>query len=907
MIELTAKRFPSMKPTPLHNAAYFDQTYRRWRTDPSSVSADWRFFFEGFELGVSGSDPRQSLKQAKVHALMARYREIGHLLACMDPLHECPISHPLLELQAFGLDAADMDAVFLTGRDGGQETASLKQIITGMREAYCRSVGVEYTHLQDPDERAWLERRLEGPDSHWAPSREGRRRILEKLIQASRFELFLSKKYVAVTRFSLEGAEVLIGVLDALADRAAEAGGRELVLGMAHRGRLNVQAHFLEKPYADIFAEFEHCYDPDILVGSGDVKYHAGYLNDVVSAGGKPLRIVLLNNPSHLEAVSPVVEGLARGRQDIFTDQGPGAVWPLLIHGDAAFAGQGVVAETLNMSQLEGYRTGGTLHIVINNQIGFTTLPQDARSTRYATDIAKMLMVPIFHVHGEDPDAALRVAHLAADYRAAFAKDVVIDLICYRRWGHNEGDEPYFTQPLMVERIRSRPSLDHIYAQRLVAAGIVDTGWVEETTEKTDRQLTTAFDEIHGSVCAFPQSRFFENWQPFHGRLDHDPPAAGPEAELLRQAARGLSTIPSSVALNPKIKNILARRLAAVETGSGIDWANAEALAFASLLMQQVPIRLSGQDVARGTFSQRHSTVVDTHSGTAFCPLNHLDHAQARFDVFNSLLSEAAVLGFEYGYALARPEALVIWEAQFGDFANNAQAVIDLFIASGEAKWQRLNHLVLLLPHGAEGMGPEHTSARPERFLQLCAGNNMAVCQPTTPAQYFHLLRGQVVGAMRKPLVILTPKSLLRHPAAVSALADLADGGFTPVIDDAKAFAKAGRVLACSGKIYYELAQRRQDLKVRNTAIVRLERLYPFPDQHLGRLARRFGPKARWLWVQDEPQNMGAWEFVRPRIEAVVDRPLTYVGREASPTPATGFPAIFKRQQAAIMAEALGI
>jgi len=888
------------------NADLIDSQYRQWQDDPATVSRDWRFFFEGFVLGGSGSHPGAADALARVEALRARYRQIGHLLACMDPLAQCPLSHPLLDIEAFGLGPEDLEKVFAVNSGQGRQPASLARIVADLRRVYCGSVGVEYMHLQDPDERAWLRQRLEGEQGRAQPAEKTRRRLLEKLIQAEAFEQFLNKKYVAVTRFSLEGGEALISALDALLDRAALAGCREIVLGMAHRGRLNVLAHILEKPYADILAEFEHCYDPDALVGAGDVKYHNGYLADVAGAGGASLRVVLLNNPSHLEAVNPVAEGLARGRQDLAADSARRQVWPVIIHGDAAFAGEGVVAETLNMSQLEGYRTGGTVHIVINNQIGYTTLPADARSTRYATDVARMLMVPIFHVHGEDPEAAVRVARLAADYRAAFAKDVVIDLICYRRWGHNEGDEPYFTQPLMVERIRSRPPVGRIVADRFIAAGLVNEAWVTKARQTVNDLLQAAFDEVHDSQCAFPQSRFFENWNGFHGRWREAPAATGVKAGDLREAARRLNRFPDTFALNPKLKGVLDKRLAAAESGAGIDWANAEALAFATLLIQQVPVRLSGQDVARGTFSQRHAVAFDMTDGQGYCPLNHLEKGQARFDVCNSPLNEYGVLGFEYGYCLARPEALVLWEAQFGDFANNAQAIIDLFIASGETKWQRLNHIVLLLPHGAEGLGPEHTSARPERFLQLCAGDNMAVCQPTTPAQYFHLLRRQVVGTLRKPLVVLTPKSLLRHPQAVSRLAELATGGFTPVLDDAKSFARAGRVLVCSGKIYYELAQRRAALKVNHTAIVRVEQLHPFPDKAIGALVKRFGTKAQWFWVQDEPQNMGAWDFVRPRLEAISGRPLVYIGRPASSSPATGFPALFKRQQEAIVAEAVG-
>jgi 2-oxoglutarate dehydrogenase E1 component len=892
------------------NADFIDSQYRLWKQEPSSVSSDWQSFFQGFDMArgtaAPSAAPEQALAQTRVEKLKRRYRDLGHLLACMDPLAACPTEHPLLSLDAFGLSLDDLGQEFYSRRFAGGGKAPLKEIIAALRETYCRSIGVEYMHLQDPDERRWLQDRMEQTRNRPDIDAPGRRRILEKLTQAHLFEQFLNKKFVAVTRFSLEGADGAIPLLDTLVSRVAGSGVREIVLGMAHRGRLNVQAHILDKPYSDIFGEFESCYDPGQLVGSGDVKYHNGYLTDQTTPAGDPIRIYLVSNPSHLEAVDPVAQGLARARQDRMGSGAQGQVMPLLIHGDAAFAGQGVVAEILNMSQLAGYRSGGTVHLIINNQIGYTTLPEDARSTRYATDVAKMVMAPIFHVHGENPEALVHVARLAADYRMAFGKDVVIDLVCYRRYGHNEGDEPYFTQPLMVERIRQRPALAKLYADRLIEDKVVTEAEVSAMGEAVNQRLQEDFDAIHGSACPFPESKYFENWDGYHGRHSHDPVDTGVAEETLRDLSARLHRVPDGFSINRKLKGLLQRRQDAVDRGNGLDWANAEALAFASLVTEGSPIRLSGQDSGRGTFSHRHSVWLDVKTGAEHVPLNHLDRSQAPYEVFNSLLAEYGVLGFEYGYALARPESLVMWEAQFGDFANNAQTVFDLFIASGQSKWQRLNGLVMLLPHGWEGLGPEHSSARMERYLQLCAENNLQVANPTTPAQYFHLLRRQVRQRLRLPLVVMTPKSLLRHPLAVSAMGDLANGHYETVLDDPDTAGNVKRVLICSGKIYYELLQRKQQLKARNTAIIRIEQYYPFPEERLKKVISAYKKAETWCWVQEEPENMGAWWFIRPRLEKALGKPVAYVGRKPASSPATGFPKIYRAQQAAITDEAVG-
>ena len=674
----------------------------------------------------------------------------------------------------------------------------------------------------------------------------------------------------------------------------------------AHRGRLNVQTHILKKSYEEIFSEFESCYDPGNTFGAGDVKYHNGYLADIKTHQDASLRVFLVNNPSHLESVDPVVQGFVRARQNILEDSSRNAVLPLLIHGDAAFSGQGIVAETLNMSQLSGYKTGGTIHLVINNQIGYTTLPENARSTRYATDVAKMLMVPIFHVHGENPEAAVHVVRLAAEYRKTFNKDVVIDVICYRRYGHNEGDEPYFTQPLMYERIRGRRPLNEVYAQELVEQGLAKLENLDVLEENINKDLEEAFEAVRASVCVFPQSRFYENWKNFHGNYSHDPLKTGVSLKKLTALARKLNTVPSDFSLNTKLIRLLENRLKRVEKKENIDWANAEALAFGSLLTEGIPIRLSGQDSGRGTFSQRHSVLIDTQTGEEYTPLNALGKRQAPFSVYDSMLSEVGIMGFEYGFSMAQPLGLVIWEAQFGDFANNAQSIIDLYIASGESKWQRLSGLVLLLPHGWEGLGPEHSSARLERFLQLCAGDNIQVCNLTTPAQYFHLIRRQAKSNIRKPLILMAPKSLLRNPLAVSNLKDMTSGSFRAVVDDPDRLKSVRRIIFCSGKIFFELLQRRRKIKNSDTAIVRLEQFYPFPEMQLKTAIQKYKQARKYLWVQEEPENMGAWFFVRPRLEKLTGEAIEYVGRKAASSPATGFPNIYRKEQAAVIDNALG-
>ncbi len=889
-----------------------ESQYRQWKQDPGSVSKDWDFFFQGFDVAAGGMPgPKAEIStataslQTKVERLVYAYRNIGHILSCMDPLEACPMDHPLLSLERFDIGIDDLDQTMGQTSFLGATDGRLKDLLAALKATYCRSIGVEYMHLQDPDERRWLQERMEPTQNNPSLDPREKKILLKQLHQAAMFEAFLNKKYMGVTRFSLEGGDVVIPLLERLVAQAAANSSQEVILGMAHRGRLNVQCHVLGKPYEEIFREFESCYDPGQLLGSGDVKYHNGYLADMQLPEGNSMRMFLVNNPSHLEAVDPVVEGVARARQDL-ADKGPAHVLPVLIHGDAAFAGQGVVAETLNMSQLAGYKTGGTVHIIINNQIGYTTLPEDARSTRYSTDIAKMLMVPIFHVHGENPEAAVHIGKLAADYRHHFGKDVVIDVICYRRYGHNEGDEPYFTQPLMYNRIKERPSLHTIYAQELSADKIVDQSHLEAMQTEIQDALDKAYADVHGTDCLFPQDNYFEEWDSVQSQYAFDGALTGVPRKQLKKIAQQLNQVPQDFSLNSKLKRLLDKRMAAIESGKGIDWSNAEALALASLLMEGYPIRLSGQDVGRGTFSQRHSVIFDAKTGRTYIPLNNLEGQQAQFMVYNSLLAEAGVLGFEYGYSITQPKTLVLWEAQFGDFANNAQGVIDLFIASGQSKWQRLSGLTMLLPHGWEGLGPEHSSARLERFLQLCAEENMQVCNLTTPAQYFHLLRRQVKAPYRKPLILMTPKSLLRHPMAVSTLDELVSMDFKPVLDDRDPNTGATEILFCSGKIYYQLVQRREELKQSDKAILRLEQFYPFPEKQIEDVLANYKKAKVFTWVQEEPGNMGGWFFVQPYLERITGKKLRYVGRKPAASPATGFPAIYKQQQEAISDQALG-
>jgi 2-oxoglutarate dehydrogenase E1 component len=890
------------------NLDAIESAYQNWQRDPTAVDASWRHFFEGFELGVGrlATPALDARCQTGVTRLIDAYRDLGHFLADLDPLSPPKKSYALLELSEFGLDDADLDKTFDTSPFVGLPKATLRQLLAALRETYCRTIGVEYMHIQDTHIRRWLQQRMERRRNQPNFDRAKKLLILKRLHYAELFEHFLHSRFVGQKRFSLEGAETLIPILEALVERAADSGARELVMGMAHRGRLNVLANILRQPYEEIFAEFEENYLPESRDGDGDVKYHLGFSSDRVMRNGRKIHLSLTPNPSHLEAVNPVVEGRTRAKQYLFGDTERKLGIPLLIHGDAAFAGQGLVAETLNLSQLAGYKTGGTIHVIVNNQIGFTTAPSDARSTTYCTDVAKMIQVPIFHVNGEDPEAAVYVAELAVDFRQKFNRDVVIDMYCYRRHGHNEGDEPSFTQPLMYSKIIGRPTLTELYTEALIMRGDLTASETEALVEKFHAKLQSALEEVKTGPPRHVGMRGFSGqWQGLSPRYSHTPVATGVPYETLEQIGEGLTRVPEHFSIHPKIARQLEARRKEILERRPVDWPLAEALAFGSLLLEGVPVRLSGQDSRRGTFSQRHAVLYDSRTGEPYYPLNALSPHQAPFTAYDSLLSEAAVLGFEFGFSLDAPGALVLWEAQFGDFANGAQVIIDQFIVCSESKWQRDSGLVMLLPHGYEGQGPEHSSARLERYLQLCADDNIQVCNPSTPAQYFHVLRRQLKRSFRKPLILMTPKSLLRLKAAVSPIDAFTMGHFAELLDDEQVDpARVRRVLLCSGKIYYELHEEQMKQQAKDVALVRVEQFYPLPAEQLRSLLSRYRKAKEWVWVQEESMNMGGWSFMEPRLRAL-GCPVLYVGRDESASPATGSRRVHLQEQREVVEAAI--
>jgi 2-oxoglutarate dehydrogenase E1 component len=892
-----------------YNLDVLDATYQRWRRDPNSVDESWRLFFEGFELGMT-QKPESAAKVARQQIGVVRiidgYRRLGHALAQLDPLSDPPPSHPLLELSNYGLNEGDLDRSFDTSYFFGLPRATLRQLLRALRDTYCRTIGVEYMHIQDRPIRSWLQERMEPRRNHPEFPRRLRLRTLMLLHSAEIFETFLHTRYLGQKRFSLEGAETLIPLLDHLVERSADSGVREIVLGMAHRGRLNVLANVLQKPYQEIFSEFEENYLPNSTAGDGDVKYHLGFSSDRTSGKGSPIHLTLTPNPSHLEAVNPVVEGRVRSKQHLRGDDDRVQVLPLLIHGDAAFAGQGLVAETLNLSQLAGYRTGGTVHVVINNQIGFTTRPSDARSSRYCTDVAKMIDVPIFHVNSEDPEAVLYVVGLAFEFRQTFHKDVVIDLYCYRKHGHNEGDEPAYTNPVMTATIERKDPLSTIYSEYLVVHNVISTEEDQAIAQDFQARLNSAQSELRKSAHYQGSDRpYTGRWSRIQPDYSIAPVETGVSAATLEQIARALSSTPADFELPEKVRPILEGRRRDVVEHRPINWGLAELLAFGSLLLENYAVRLSGQDSRRGTFSQRHAVVYDRRDERPFIPLQHLGERQATISVVDSLLSEAGVLGFEFGYSLDSPNVLVLWEAQFGDFANGAQVIIDQFIVCSRSKWQRDSGLVMLLPHGYEGQGPEHSSARLERYLQLCAEDNIQVCNCSTPAQYFHLLRRQMHAPYRRPLVIMTPKSLLRHKLCVSSVDDLTRGAFQPALDDCEASRdRIRKILLCSGKVYYDLLEQRNREQA-PAVILRLEQFYPFPTDLVQRLINKY-PRGKddIAWVQEESHNMGGWAFVEPRLRDL-GYAVRYVGRDASASPASGSRQIHLREQKELMWAAL--
>ena len=860
----------------------------------------------------------QVVKQARVLELINAYRVRGHLIADIDPLHAMPLHHhPELDIETYNLTIWDLDREFITGGLGGKENASLREIIDILRRAYCGKVGTEYRHIQSKEQKVWLRERIRQEFVAPEPlAPETKKQLLAKLIAAEQFERFLHTKYLGQKRFSLEGCETIIPLLDQLIERSAEHGVEDITLGMAHRGRLNVLANVVGSFSERIFTAFEGSVHPSFPADEGDVKYHQGAKGERETATGRKVSITVSPNPSHLEFVDPVVEGMVRAKQDamqntanVSREEAIDRALPLLLHGDAAFAGQGIVMETLNLAELKGYRTGGTIHIIINNQIGFTTSPQAGRSTIYSTDVARMTQLPIFHINGDDPEAAFRVLRIALDFRQEFNKDVVLDVVGFRRLGHNEGDEPSYTQPLMYARVKAHPGVRAKYAAQLVREGVLDEAGVQEMIAARVQHYEEALARAKEIVANKPPQREIPMVEEEDGSTVVE---TAVEAETVRRIAHHIALVPENFSINPKMVSQLARRAKMGDGEAPLDWAFGEAMAFGTLALEGTRVRLSGQDSGRGTFSQRHAILYDTQTGQPWSPLAELathENGRPRIEVFDSSLSEQGVMGFEYGYTVVADDALVMWEAQFGDFGNGAQVIIDQFISPSVDKWQQPSRLVLLLPHGYEGQGPEHSSARLERYLQLCAENNMQVCYPTSPAQYFHLLRRQVKQQAARPLIVMTPKSLLRLPAATSSVEDLTRGGFLPVIDDAEVKNREAvrRVVLCSGKVFYDLHAGRVKTGDAQVAIIRLEQFYPFPEKRVREILAGYPNAEQLVWAQEEAKNMGGWTFVEPRLTDLLERcprPF-YVGRAASASPATGSYTIHEMEQRKLVDDAL--
>jgi len=932
------------------SGAYLEAQHESWKRDPSSVSADLDAFFRGFELGArdvgapavngavpaapAGSAPPSSSDLAKAIAvadLVRAYRAVGHLAAQLDPFGRERPAPAALDPAHYGLSDADLDRVYPFPDVPGKGSMTLRAALDLLRETYTRSIGVEYQHICRAEEREWMGERLERDLARLQLTGAQREHVLLQLHKAELFETFLHKRYVGQKRFSLEGGESLIALLDWIVQQAPKTGVEELVMGMPHRGRLNVLKNILGKTYEQIFTEFEDAWDKDFDEGGGDVKYHLGFSGDRETEDGEPIRVVLGSNPSHLESVDGVVLGRTRAKQRLRSDEERTKTVPILIHGDAAFIGQGVVQEVLNFSQLPGYTTGGCIHVIVNNLIGFTTGPDDARSSPYCSDVVKMIEAPVIHVNGEDPEAVVYAAQVALEYRQTFKRDIVIDMWCYRKYGHNEGDDPSFTQPVMAALIKKKPSTLRIYAERLLSEGVIDEARVEQIRDSLHKQM----EKAQSSIATEPHDPTIDpgswRWEGYGNDYSFEPVNTTAPRELIDEAAEAISRTPEGFTPHRMLAKQLEKRTRSILDDEPMDWGAVEALTFGTLLLEGNAVRLSGQDSRRGTFSHRHAVLRDEKTGDPYVPLNHMREMgrpgitgeepgdpgtdgrprQARACIYDSPLSEYGVLAFEYGYSLADPRMLVVWEAQFGDFCNGAQIVIDQYIASAEHKWQRWSGLVLLLPHGYEGQGPEHSSARLERFLKLCADDNIQVIYPTTPAQQFHALRRQLRRTFRKPLVVMSPKSLLRHPRATSRVAELTDGGFQEILDDptfesAKKAAGASRLILCSGKVYYDLVERReQDGREEDVAVVRVEQLYPLHADRLGEIASRY-PSAERVWVQEESKNAGAYTFFNQQVRDLLDwSPLPYIGREASPTPATGSKKQHTKEQDALLKRAV--
>jgi 2-oxoglutarate dehydrogenase E1 component len=942
------------------NAEYIDEQFAKFKQDPLTVEDSWRGFFEGIQFGNLEAleqvqealplfttdnthtpiDSSNLRLEASVSELISAYRSSGLLLADLNPLEKPKASHPMLDLGNFGLSNEDLSSPFAAGRMMGfSGPATLGEILSRLKETYCGSFGVEFTHINDKEILAWLTQRMESTKNKEDLSAEDRKFILTRLTQSECWETFLNSRYVAQKRFSLEGGEALIPLLDRIFEVAGSLGANNIVLGMAHRGRLNVLTNVFGKKPELIFSEFEEAFlqnEGADSQGMGDVKYHMGFSSDIKTRHGHKLHLSLAHNPSHLEFIAPVVGGMTRAKQRALKDRERSQVIPITIHGDASFSGQGVVYETLNFSQVSGYRTGGTVRIVVNNQVGFTTDPESGRSTTYATDLAKMLDVPIFHVNGENPEAVFYCAKLAMEFRQKFKRDVVIDLICYRKYGHNEGDEPAFTQPQMYKIIRAKKTVRALYAEKLEAQGILKAQDSKAILDASNEALSNAQQITRSEKPKPVVSTFDGQWKGLRSAKEGDvfsKVVTGVEEQKLKKLSDAINVFPSEFKLHPKLERFFEARKQAIDSGVGIDWGNAEILAYASLLSEGHAIRITGQDTERGTFTHRHGVVRDTETGAKYTPLSQLAQSLGTslhpsgptekwgdFIIRNSTLSETAVLGFEYGWSLADPTALVIWEAQFGDFANGAQVIIDQFITSSEIKWQRYCGLVMYLPHGFEGQGPEHSSARLERFLQLAGENNIVVANFTTPAQLFHALRRQLKRDFRKPMIVMTPKSLLRHPLAVSTLKDLSEGQFESVIDDPtwknlKDLSKVRKIILCSGKIYYDLAAERESKNKRDLAIVRIEEIYPWPERALAEIINRYTKAEEIFWVQEEPRNQGAWSYIFCQwlggysefFKAVGNKTIRFIGRKISAAPTTGSHKAHVRIQNEIVTKAIAI
>jgi 2-oxoglutarate dehydrogenase E1 component len=889
-----------------------DALYQQFLNDPASVEESWREFFDGFEFArlnfPNGKDeaviPEKVQKEFNVINLINGYRTRGHLFTNTNPVRERRQYQPNLNIENFGLSKDDLETVFHSGSLIGLGNAKLKDIIAHLEQTYCASIGAEYKYIRHPEIVSWLEKKMEGTRNTPSFTIEQKRRILWKLNEAVAFENFVHTKFVGQKRFSLEGCETLIPALDAVIENGAEMGIKEYVIGMSHRGRLNVLSNILGKTYEEIFTEFEGL-EYDELGFAGDVKYHLGYTSDIETSSGRKIHLSVAPNPSHLEAVDPVVQGIVRSKIDNTPGGDENQIAPILIHGDAAIAAQGVVYEVIQMSLLRGYRTGGTIHLVVNNQIGFTTNYVDARSSTYCTDVAKVTLSPVFHVNADDVEALVYTIQLALEYRQKFHRDVFIDILGYRKYGHNEGDEPRFTQPLLYKAIAAHPDPRKIYNEKLLSQGEVEGNLAREMEVSFKEMLQKSLDTARQIKKKKVTSTSESGWKKFRTATEEDlknNPATAVDAKLIKSIGDKITKLPSDKKFFNKTIRLFEERKKMVDAGK-FDWAMGETLAYATLLQEGFPVRFSGQDVERGTFSHRHAVIQVEDSEEQYVPLNNINEKQSPFRIYNSLLSEYAVLGFDYGYALSSPNTLVIWEAQFGDFNNGAQIIIDQYISSAEDKWNRMNGIVLFLPHGYEGQGAEHSSGRLERFLALCAESNMQVLNCTTPANFFHALRRQMHQPFRKPLIFFTPKSLLRHPRCVSGIDEFTEGTFSEIYDDASVVAtKVTKVLLCSGKLYYELVEQKEKDQADHIAIVRLEQLYPLPAEQLQKLKRRYKNAEKWIWVQEEPVNMGAWSYM---LRVAIDiLPLKAVTRPESASPATGSFKAHEREQRALIMEA---